>query len=185
MWLLNLFTLGVFFACNQYSLLPPPPPVLLLLQSTTGAGSGRLIIMTQTQRVFKLTTGAGASETCVITVADQTPGHNDFFSCFQDRGVSRLPLALGLSSLAAVSPPLSCFLSLSQMNVAERQRRDCRVHTFSSPLHQDNSAIPRRKCPVPPGKRGNSPLQFAEGRALYFSLQGLTRFLVPAVRDID
>lgn len=137
MWLLNLFTLGVFFACNQYSL--PPPPMLmllmlLLLPSTAGAGSGRLIIMAQTQRVFKLPTGAGASETCVITVADQTVCHNDFFFCFQDRGVSRSSPALGFSLPTAVSPPLSCFLSLSQMDVAECRRRGCRVHTFSSLL---------------------------------------------------
>lgn len=46
MWLLNLFTLGVFFPCNQYS---------LLLQCTAGTGNDRVTRMIQTQRVFELT----------------------------------------------------------------------------------------------------------------------------------
>lgn len=59
MWLLNLFTLGVFSLCNQYR---------LLLQCTAGTGTDRVTRMIQTQRVFKLSANTAATETTIITV---------------------------------------------------------------------------------------------------------------------
>lgn len=100
-WLLNLFTLGVFSLCNQYS---------LLLRRTAGAGNGRVTRMIQTQRVFKLSTNAGACETSIVTATDKTVGITTSF-CFQDRDLLRSSSAQSLSSLSTVS-----FLFLFSLN---------------------------------------------------------------------
>lgn len=59
MWLLNLFTLGVFSLCNQYS---------LLLQRAAGTGNDQVTTMIQTHGVFKLSAYTGTTETTIITV---------------------------------------------------------------------------------------------------------------------
>lgn len=93
MWLLNLFTLGLFSLCNQYS---------LLLQRTAGAGNSRVSRMIQTQRCVQ-TVSAAARGTSVITVTDKAANITAFFFYFQDRGVPRSLSTQSFSSLSTVS----------------------------------------------------------------------------------
>lgn len=89
---LNVFTLGVLLACNQYSLPPPLPPPPLLLSTTGAPAAADFIRMAQTQRVPAPLAGA-----------DQTAGDNDFCR-FQDRDILESSPVRGLSSPPIVSP---------------------------------------------------------------------------------
>lgn len=69
-WLLNLFTLGVFSLCNQYS---------LLLQCAAGTGNDQVTAIIQAHGVFKLSANTGTTQT-IITVTDQSEGITTSFA---------------------------------------------------------------------------------------------------------
>lgn len=70
MWLLNLFTLGVFSFCNQYS---------LLLQCTAGTGND-WVYKNDLNSEFNLSTNSETTRTTVIIVSDESVRITTYFA---------------------------------------------------------------------------------------------------------